>query len=210
MRSLAILLGFVLAAVGVTGCGPSSAGTAGPALPARVDTATWKQVDSLDYLNWKKFPVGTVVVRTSVASNGEHSTTGVETFTLTAVTDSGVTVTRQNTTTRSDGSYHKVNPPEERTIAAKIPVHPELDASDFLKPDRKARQTGTEKVKVLDKEYECTKWEWTNSTEAGPMAVTLWQSDEVPGRIAKQVMKVKVEGRDTVTTDAVTEWKQPK
>lgn len=212
MRTACVLLGFGLLAIAATGCGPSAAGPTGgatPALPAPQSTANWKQVDNLDYLNWKKFPVGTVVVRTAVSTNGEGSTTGVDTFTLKAVGDAEVSVERQNTTSRSDG-YHKVNPVDTRKVSAKITVHPELDPTDFLKPDRKAKETGKEKVKVLDAEYECVKWEWTNGTEAGPMSVAAWLSDEVPGRIAKQVMKVKVEGRENVTTETVTEWRKAK
>lgn len=212
MRSIPALIGFGLLAVALVGCGPS-AGSAAPggnalALPAPANTAAWKQVDNLEYLNWKKFPVGTRVVRTSTTTGGDGSVTSVETFTLRAKGESDLTVERQNTTTRSDGSYHKVNPPDERKIAAKIPVHPELDPTDFLKPDRKAEEVGKEKVTVLGKEYECVRWEWSNGTEAGPMTVVSWLSDDVPGRIVKQEMKVAA--IKSTTIDQVTELKQPK
>ena len=205
MTRTAICSALILLAAGLCGCGPSSANVT--PVPAPQNTDTWKQVDNPDYLNWKKYPPGTTVVRTSTSTSGGTSVTSVETFTLKAVTDDAATVTRQNTTTRSDGSYTKANESEERTVAARIRVHPDLKPADFQKPDLKAKEAGKEKVKCLDKEVECVRWEWSNGTEAGPMKVVSWLSDEVPGRIVKQEMTVAA--IKSVTTETVTGWTKP-
>ena len=207
-RSIALTLAALLV-VALAGCGPSSAGPAGntPGLPAPPDTSTWKQVGNLDYLNWKKFPVGTAVVRTATTHFGENFTTSVETYTLKEVSDREVTVERQNTTFRSDGSYRKVNEPDLRKVTDKVIVHPTLDPAALLKPDPQAKESGREKVSVLGTDYECTVYKWTNSTESGPMAVTLWLCDDLPGRVAKQEMTVSA--AKNYTRETVTEWRKP-
>lgn len=206
MRLPTVLGLATLLAAATAGCGPT-ANTPTPALPTPADSSDWKRVDNLEYLNWKKFPVGTEVVRTSVTTTAGKSVTTVERFTLKAVSDDELVVDRQNTTTHSEGGYHQANPPDPRKIAPRILVHPEVDADSFRKPDPKAKRAGKEKLTVLGKEYECDKWEWIGTTDQGPMNVTAWLSDDMPGRVVKQEMKVPKVMSSAV--EQVTELKVP-
>nr|MCU0706110.1 hypothetical protein [Fimbriiglobus sp.] len=133
---LPTVIGLVSCFAMLVGCEPSTK-TPTPALPTPADSSHWKQVDNLEYLNWKKFPVGTEVVRTNVTTTAGKSVTMVERFILKAVSDAEVIVDRQNTTTHSEGGYHQANPPDPRKITPRILVHPEVDADNFSKPDPK-------------------------------------------------------------------------
>jgi hypothetical protein len=190
----------------ITGCGPatrSDVDLAGRPLPKPTSTEEWTSVPSKDYESWKPHPVGTRLVRTNVTTIGNNSTTSVETWTLMSNTAGYVEVENQNTTTRSDGSYRKVNEPRVFKYPATLKVHPELNAEQFTKPDAKAIATGEEKLTVLGKEYACTIFEWTNSTEAGEMMVKAWISPAMPAQVVKQVMTVAK--LNSTTIDQVTE-----
>ena len=197
----ALLLLFV-----ITGCGPatrSDVDLTGNPMPKPTSTEEWTSVASKDYDSWKPHPVGTRLVRTNVTTIGDNSTTSVETWTLMTSTASYVEVENQNTTTRSDGSYRKVNEPRVFKYPATIKVHPDLKAEQFTKPDAKATATGEDKLTVLGKEYACTVYEWNNSTEAGEMKVKAWISPAMPGQVLKQVMTVAK--LNSTTVDQVTE-----
>ncbi|HJZ55799.1 MAG TPA: hypothetical protein VKE74_12600, partial [Gemmataceae bacterium] len=165
--------------------------------------------ESLEYANWKRFPVGTMVRRKAVtaAEGAAGTTTSVETFTLQQVSDTEVVVERQNTTERSDGSYRAVNPPELRKFLRRFAIPSGMTADDFAKPARGAKPAGEETLTVLGKPYPTKGFTWTDSTEVGPMTIRVWLSDEVPGRLVRQVMTVpKV---NTTTVEEVVELKIP-
>jgi hypothetical protein len=208
-----VLLSAPLAA-GCGGCGgqpnggaaagaPAGAPGSGPAGPAGPMFAT------LEFANWKKFPVGTVIKRKSVAAaEGSTATvTSVITFTLLKAGDEEVQISSQNTTERSDGSLKTVNPsvtiPYKRQFALPAGMTPE----DFSKPARKAKKEGEEELTVLGKSYKAAVYTWTDQTEAGPLQVKVWLSEELPGRIAKQVMTNAA--LKTTTTEEVIEIKAP-
>lgn len=169
-------------------------------VPEPTDTSGLPRFDSLDYANWKRFPVGTVVKRRSVSSSekGTASTTSVETFTLKELTDREAVVERQNTTERSDGSFRAENPPDSRRYARQFPIPAGMSAEDFSKPSRAAKKSGEETLTVLGKDYKTTRYSWSDSTEAGKMEVQVWLSEDMPGRIVKQVMKVPALENTTV------------
>ena len=73
-----------------------------------------------------------------------------------------------------------------------------MSAEDFSKPARAAKQSGEEAVTVLGKTYRTTVYTWADNTEAGKMEVRLWLSEDMPGRIVKQVMTVAALKNTTV------------
>lgn len=146
---------------------------------------------NLDYANWKQFKVGTLVRRKSTTTtiHGPQIVTSVNTFQLTGVSEHSIEVTRQNTTDRGDGTPIKVNPGTSFKYAKQFPIPAGMSAEDFAKPSLKAKKTGEEEIVILGKKYKTTVYQWVDATEAGPMDVTAWICDELPGRIAKQTMK---------------------
>ena len=198
-----------LAAAAAAGCGTKAAPPADPAVPVAPATPAGPLTDNVNYANWKKFPVGTKVVRRIVAANdkGGVSTTSVETLTLKELTDKEVVLERQNTTTRSDGSLNAVNPPEPQRFARQFALPNGMTAEDFSKPSRNAKLKGEETVSVLGKDDKATVYTWTDGTEAGPLHITCWVSDDMPGRIVKQTMTQPNLGN--TTTDEVVELKRP-
>lgn len=204
MRSF--LFVFILISFMTLGCSPSNP-PAVVSLPP--DTSSLPRFDDLDYKNWKRFTVGTMVKRKSVTSSqsGTASTTSIETYTLKSLDEISCVVERQNTTERSDGSYKAVNHPEQRTYNRQFPIPEGMTADDFAKPSRNAKKSGEETLTVLGKEYKCMLYTWDNSTEAGKMKIQLWLSDEMPGRIVKQVMKV--DSIKSSTIEEVVEVKTP-
>src|SRR5262249_55661852 len=166
---------------------PAPAAVPASAAPAPDDRPTF---ENLDYANWKTFQVGTVVKRRSATRIGANETVSVETFKLLEVNDHEVVIERQNTTERSDGSYKKVNPPERRTYPKSFKIPSGMTAEDFQKPALAAKETGVETVMVCGKPVRAKVFEWTDRVESGVMPITVWLSDEVPGRIVRQEMRV--------------------
>lgn len=189
-----VLLGLVLLGI-AAGCGSPAAPAVAVAVAVvepPIDPTTQPMFDNLDYASWKRVPVGTRVKRKSVASSetSRVSTTTVETFTLKEVTDQEVVIERQNVTERSDGSYRTTHPPEPRKYPRQFRIPAGMTAEDFAKPARMAKKVGEEAVTVQGKSYATIVYAWTDSTEAGKMHVRVWLSEEMPGRIVKQEMKV--------------------
>lgn len=146
---------------------------------------------NLDYANWKQFKVGTIVRRKSVTTsvNGPQVVTSVNSFQLLNITDKLIEVSRQNTTDRGDGTPAKVNPGTTFRYPKQFAIPSGMSAEDFSKPALKAKKSGEEEVTVLGKKYKTVVYKWVDATEAGPMDVTAWLCEEIPGRIVKQMMK---------------------
>ncbi len=193
-----------LVALAVTaGCSSKPAGS--PPVAVAAADPNQPQVQNADYANWKQFPVGTTVVRKAVTTRDGHSTTSVETFRLAEVGESEIAVDRQNTTSRSDGSPTVANPSDTRKFPKSFALPTGMNADDFQKPSMTAKLTGQEVVEIAGKKYATTVYQWTDSTEAGEMKITVWVSPEVPGRIAKQTMTVEKTATTTLeTVQAVT------
>lgn len=182
--SVPLLVGMLLV---LPGCGNSVTPVAVPP-----DTSSWPRCDSPQYASWQRVPVGTVVRRQSVTSSetGTASTTSIETFTLKEVTEHEAVVERQNTTERSDGSYRVENPPQLLRYPRQFPLPPGMSPEDFSKPSPTAKKVGQETVTVQGKQYQTTVYAWSDATESGTMDIRVWLSEEMPGRIVKQVMSV--------------------
>lgn len=199
MRRIVCLVALAVAA----GCSSKPAGS--PPVAVAAADPNQPQVQNADYANWKQFPVGTTVVRKAVTTRDGHSTTSVETFRLAEVGESEIAVDRQNTTSRSDGSPTVANPSDTRKFPKSFALPTGMNADDFQKPSMTAKLTGQEVVEIAGKKYATTVYQWTDSTEAGEMKITVWVSPEVPGRIAKQTMTVEKTATTTLeTVQAVT------
>ena len=194
----------------LVGCGPAprtDLDGAGQPIPKPLETDSWKTVPSKDFESWKPYPVRTRVVRTNVTTTSAGSNKIVETWTLQNSSASNVEVENQITSTRGDGTYHRVNEPRVFKYPATLKMHPDLKIEQFTKPDPKAKESGKEKLTILGKEYDCDIYEWAASTEAGMMNIRAWVSPTMPGQYAKQVMTVKDHSE---TVQQITELVVPK
>jgi hypothetical protein len=200
---------FTMAIAGVAGCDGQPARAPRPvARPAAVDSVDLPVADNLDYVNWKSFQVGTSVTRKSVTRVGENYTASVETLKLLAANDTEVVVERQNTTERSDGSYKAINPPEKRTYVKSFRVPRGMKVEDLQKPALAAKEVGEDLVTVCGKSVKARVFQWSDRSDVGEMQVRLWLSDEIPGRIVKQ--EIKVPATKSQTLEEVTEMTVPR
>lgn len=181
----------------LTGCSPATRPT--PVIESAGPVSTGPSIADRDYAFWQSFPVGTSIVRTAVTQSNDGTATSVERLTLIEKTDDKLIIERQNTTSRSDG-YKVVNPPDLRTHPKSFTCPNGMKPDDFAKPSLKAMSKGTETIDGPGRRIECQVWMWTDSTESGPMTVTLWESKDVPGGRVKQSMKVDAKSIETIET----------
>lgn len=202
MRTL-MLFGFTLITIG---CGKDISQTAAapagePALPPG------PAILNRDFANWSRFPIGTTVKIKSITERGPLHVTSIDTLKLVEKSEDEIVVERQNTTERNDGSLGAVNPPERRTYRKSFNLPPGMSEADFAKPSLIAKSVGKETVEILGKKYDADVFSWADQTEAGPLDIRLWWSDEMPGRLLKQTMKL-VKG-DKTTNHSVIELTVP-
>jgi hypothetical protein len=202
---------FLLSAALAAGCSRPAPAPAVPgiaAVPEPPDTSSLPLFDSPDYANWKRFPVGTMVKRKSVTTkeNTEGGSSSVETLTLKEVNDKEVVVERQNTSERVNGE-RTANPPELRRFPRQFRIPAGMTAEDFSKPSRNAKKAGEEDLTVLGKSYKTTCYTWTDQNEAGKMPIKVWLSDEMPGRIVKQL--IVIPDIQNKTVEEVIELRKP-
>lgn len=155
-----------------------------------------------EYKNWSKFPVETSVNRRKVVSNTHGDVVVTTKVWLQSKKEDSVSVGSQITVQRPDTAVV-----ENEADFAKFPSTFRLPSGftedQFILPAAKAKETGKEIVKIGDKEFDATIYEWTESSEAGPTTVKLWRSDDVPGRFLRQEMITK--GIETTSLEEVTE-----
>jgi len=161
------------------------------------ETKPPETLENLEYLNWKKFKVGTKIVRRKSTTNAQDWVKETQTIQLKEIQADKVILHSQITVERADSSK-KVNPPFEIQFYASIVVPKGMNKDQFNKPSLKAVEVGKEKVSILGKEYLARLFTWEDQTESGPMPQKLWQSDEVPGRFLKQESAVKRNGISTL------------
>lgn len=194
---------FLLSAVAILGCGgntkPKGEAVNVPALPAPARTGP--AVEHRDYAAWKKFKPGTRVTRTATVTRKGTANRVVtaETFTLVAVGPQEARVERRKTVERfGEDAGVAESPPDERVFPATFALPDGFAADAFQKPDIQAKFAREETVAVLGREYKCRVFTFSNPTDgAGPMAVTVWWSDDLPGRVAQQTMTVAGSGTET-------------
>jgi len=180
-----------LVAAATLGCGngkPSSKNPQG--FPTeKPSTDNLPIADNLNFKNWSRFPVGTTVTwvkRTTNAKDWVKETTVRKLVEKTAdkvVVEWQVTVERPNYETR-------VNPPNRTEFPATFRVPAGMNAEQLQAPSLKAKKVGEDLVTVLDKTHQAEVFTWQDGTESGPMEIKAWYVDTLPGRIARQTMRV--------------------
>jgi len=154
-----------------------------------------------EYVNWSQFKPGTVVTRKAVTISGGITVHGFEKSTLIELNPESMVVERQKTTERMDTGEKKVNEPARRTVMAQFSPPESIKPEKFALPSLAAKFVRDEAVEILGKKYQAKVYEWSESTDSEPLFITVWFSDEVPGRILKQNITVK--SNSLSTTDEI-------
>lgn len=148
-----------------------------------------KSIASADYQSWKRFPVGTQVVRCKMMTN-QHGkvvvTTKLQLKSIDATqaeVESQITVDRL--TVDDKPTDLTVNPPSSLQFPASHLIPQEMSAEQFDLPTPDAKLLRKETIEVLGKSVEASVYQWKATLETGPVDVTGWFSDDFPGRQLK-------------------------
>lgn len=177
---------------------PQSSQPEGYVAPA--STAHLPLVDYPEYVNWNQFPVGTYVVRKKEVTNDFGLVRVTTKLSLRERTAERVVVESQVTVDRPGESLVE-NPPQEMQFAAKFRLPAGTTIEQFLLPSLKAKQVGEEAREEGGREFKAQVFAWVERNETGPMAIKLWRSDDVPGRMLRQ----EIEGHQHHSIEQVVE-----
>ena len=155
-----------------------------------------------EFVNWSKFPVESSVNRRKVVSNTSGEVVVTTKVWLQSKAEDNVSVGSQITVKRPELPIVE-NEPNFAKFPATFRLPKGLTEEQFYLPSAQAKETGKDVVKVGEKEFEATVYQWTESSEAGPTSVKLWRSNEVPGRFLRQEMITK--GIETTSIEEVIE-----
>lgn len=142
-------------------------------------------VDNPDYRHWSQFPVGTTVVREKRVTSDRGTVHVTTTLRLVEKRPDQLMVESQVRVVR-DGELLPANPPQTLAYHARFPLPPGMDAAAFDLPALRASRVGEEVQKVGEQEFLAEKFTWQEVNETGPMEVTYWRHDQVPGRMLRQ------------------------
>lgn len=143
-----------------------------------------------EYAHWSRFAVGSHSIRRKEVVGKNGKTIVVTRVELKQKTDSKVVVEMQVTVKRGD-EPERVNEPDIAEYPVTFQIPNGMSVEQFNLPSLKAKMDGEEEIEVNGKAYKCQKFTWTETNEAGPMEVSVWRSDEVPGRTVKEVSATK-------------------
>lgn len=160
--------------------------------------------DNPDYTNWKRFKVGTKVVRKKISKNPSDQVTEIQSLKLLEVNGDKVVLETQITVERPNYPT-KANAPFKIEHAAKFRLPKNLKLEQFTKPSVKATEISEETIKVLGKEHKGKLFTWDDQTESGPMPHKYWESMDFPGRLLKHEAVVKKDDAATSTTEEIVE-----
>ena len=196
---------FVLFLVGLfAACTPSNK----PILPSSAEqpqSDTGESITHPEFANWSQFNVGAKATRYRVVTNEYGEVRVTTTFFLEEKSDDHVTVRSQVDVERPDRPLEQ-NPPQSTRFEAKFSLPRGLTEEFFKLPNAKAKLVGEEKMEVAGRQVEAEVYEWTESNEAGPMAIKLWRSNAVPGRIIRQEMLIESSKTKTVEEMKEVAW----
>ncbi len=185
------------------GCGSGDKPTAIVALTDRsAELESLPRVAYPEFVNWSKFPVESSVSRRKVVSNTSGEVVVTTKVWLHSKSKENVSVGSQITVKRPEMAIVE-NEADFVKFPATFRLPKGLTEEQFYMPSSKAKETGKEIVKVGDKEFEATVYEWTETSEAGPSSVKLWRSNDVPGRFLRQELITK--GIETTSLEEVIE-----
>jgi hypothetical protein len=142
-------------------------------------------VDNPEFRHWSQFPVGTTVVREKEVTSDRGKVAVTTTLRLVEKRSDQIVVESQVRVVR-DGELLPVNPPQALAYSARFPLPAGMDKAAFDLPSLRARHVGQEVQQVGDQEFLADKFTWQEVNETGPMEVTYWRHDQVPGRMLRQ------------------------
>jgi hypothetical protein len=97
------------------------------------------------------------------------------------------------------------NPPFNADFPATFRLPPGMEREQFFLPSLKAKKIGEEPRPACGREYQTQLFTWEERNESGPMAVKLWRSDDIPGRMLRQ----EINGHNHVSVEEVVEIIRP-
>ena len=137
-----------------------------------------------EYENWSRFAEGTQVVRKDNLASTDGEAILYTTLRLAKKTDAGVTIESQNAIVRK--GERQESDPVTAEYAAQFRLPKGMELEQFQLPTLKAKKVREETVKVADQEYNTEVFTFQDQSESGPVDVTLWRSNEFPGRQVKK------------------------
>lgn len=193
----------VLGMTAIVGCGSSNASNSKIVLPI-VQTAdeSLPSVAHPEFANWSQFEEKASVVRKRLVENANGTVVVTTKMWLDKKDENEVRVGSQVTVERPNEPAVE-NDVDIVRYPAKYRLPKGMDESRFYLPSAKAKETGTESVKVGENEIETKVFEWEENNESGPMTVKLWRSDKIPGKIVRQELFTKSSA--TKSTEEVIE-----
>lgn len=195
---------FVVSSLLFVGCtGSSSSTPRGYVAPESQEDLPL--VDHPEYAHWSRFPVGAFSIRKKTVTNSYGSVYVTTKISLAEKTDEKIIVEQQVTVVRPEVTNE--NPPQQMEYPAKFRLPTSVQLESFSLPSIKAKVVGEESLEEAGASRLCTKYEWEESNEAGPMAIKLWRSDEVPGRLVREETLIHSDGSTTV--EFITEVQVP-
>ena len=168
-----------------SGIGSTSQGPLPPGYVAPAATTGRPLVDHPQYAHWSRFPVGIVVVRKKEVSN-EFGTVRVTTALRLVDKTTDTVVVESQVTVERPGNPPVENPPLNSSFPARFQLPEGMNVEQFSLPSLKAKPIGEETRQACGREYMAQRFTWDEVNEAGPMRVTLWRSDDVPGSMLRQ------------------------
>ena len=162
-------------------------------------------VEHPNYLQWKKFPVGTSVTQKTTTDSEKTvgKTVTVVITTLKEKTAEFLVLESQATTTYADGRVNKV-PAVESKIPREVRLPEGMSGENWGKPKGKPQE---EEVVAAGKKYRTRKYDSRGSTDAGELFQSIWTSDEIPGGLVKSHTRVPAVEETTIIE--ITEVKIP-
>jgi hypothetical protein len=150
------------------------------------DTNTSSELtDNPEFLSWAKYGIGTQVTYENTTESQGTTQQSVLTYTLTEKNDDSITYQIQAKTT-IDGQDTEI-PTEQQSVSSKIPSNIPTRPSQI--PGVKIIEEKEEAVSVGDRTLNTsvTKFETQGGEEPHTFSsiTTLWESDEVPGRVVR-------------------------
>ncbi len=196
-------LAIVFSLVSCFGCGTNF-----KTQPTVVAVANAAESDSLpkvaypEFVNWSQFPEKSSSKRRKVVTNANGDVVVTTKVWLESKSAENVSVGSQITVQRP-GMAIVENEADIVKFPSTFRLPKGLAEEQFHLPSAKAKETGKSSLKIGEKEFNATIYEWVESFEAGPTTVKLWRSDDVPGRFLRQELFTK--SIETTSVEEVTE-----
>lgn len=137
-----------------------------------------------EYVNWSQFPVGTQVVRKDALASENGDLFQLTTLRLAKKSEAAVVVESQTTIQRA--GKDEIGEVLEMEYPAEFQIPDGMELDQFTAPSLTAELKGNETIDVAGKTFEADLFEFVDTAEAGPCAVTVWRSNDIPGKQAKK------------------------